>query len=160
MFTKAGDRKHELLLMKLRIEGASREHLWRMETINAEADIAESKATHKPMKSFGIQLLDKATDTGWSAWIVVPVFWMFSLLDWVRGMIRPVITTAMVAFYMFYRWQAILLMDEVSEDGSLTRAIVYSWGEHDWAMLFMVLAYWFGDRTRQKMMKRHGGGNL
>lgn len=150
LFTQVGDRKHELALMTLRMTQAGQEHLWRMEQINAEADIAESIETHRPQASFGVQLLDKAHDSGMPAWVIVPVFWLFALLDIINGLVRPSIAYAVVGFYMFYRYACIKLAQGVISGNSFMEALAGTWNENDWAILFMVLGYFFGDRVRQK----------
>lgn len=151
LFTVSGDRKHELEMFKMRIEASSQEHVWKMEEINANADIAEGVATHTPLVSFGVQLLDKAHDAGMPAWVIVPAFWAFVVLDWLTGILRPAITGTVVSFYFFYRWSCIKAAQSVIAGHDFSNALMQTWGENDWAILFMVLAYWFGDRTRQKV---------
>jgi len=150
LFTQVGDRKHEIALLQLRMTQASQDHLWRMEEINAKADIAESIEIHRPQVSFGVQLLDKAHASGMPPWVIVPVFWLFALLDLVNGFVRPSIAYAVVGFYMFYRWSCIKLAQEVITGNSFMMALAGTWNENDWAILFMVLGYFFGDRVRQK----------
>lgn len=58
------DRKHELAMLEMRMKYAAQEHLWRMEEINARADIEEAKVLHKPQPSFGAQLLELRQPVG------------------------------------------------------------------------------------------------
>lgn len=150
-FTLKGDRKHELAVMEMRLKAGAQEHLWRMEEINTKADIAEAVAVHKPMTSFGVQILDKAHDAGLPVWAVLPIFWLFSLIDAVIMLVRPTITVAAVGFYMAYRWACVKAAQGVIRDGNVFSAIASTYTENDWAILFMVLGYWFGDRVRQKV---------
>jgi len=149
-FTTAGDRKHELEVLRLRMTQAGQEHLWRMEEVSAQADIEETKAIRQPQQSFGVQLLDKAAETNWPRWSMIPIFWLFSVIDAINSLVRPSITVAVVAFYMAYRWACVKLAQGVITGNNVYEAIATTWGENDWAILFMVLAYWFGDRVRQK----------
>lgn len=150
MFTQVGDRKHELALLTLRMTQAGQEHLWRMEEINTKADIAEAVETHRPQTSFGVQILDKAHASGMPSWCVMPVFWLFALLDLINGLVRPVIAYTVVGFYFFYRYACITMAQEVIAGNSFSEALAGTWNENDWAILFMVLGYFFGDRVRQK----------
>lgn len=47
IFQSKQDHAQEIELMKLRMESANSEHTWRLEKINAKADIAEAVAVHK-----------------------------------------------------------------------------------------------------------------
>ena len=157
MFQTHLDNKHELEVMKLRIQQGAQEHTWRMEEINAKADIAEAVETHRPTQSFGTQLLDKAVHTGWPAWTIVPVFWLFSFLDFITGFVRPTITYAMVGFYIAYRWACVdAMMTVLPKDTTASQILSQAWTDNDWCILMMVLTYWLGDRTRQKIMGKKG----
>lgn len=119
-----------------------------MEEINVQGDIAEAIELHKPVPSFGIQLLDAAKDSGWKGWATVPAFYMFVFLDWVAGMVRPSVTYAAFAGYLLYKIASFHLMASVS-DASFTvwEGIAKVWGEQDYAVLLLVLSYWFGLRS-------------
>lgn len=155
-FQRRQDNTHELMMLEMRVKYAAQEHLWRMEEISAHADIAEAKELHKPVPSFGVQILDKA-QASLPRWAWVPVFWMFSLLDWVSGMVRPGITYAAFGFYIAYKAALYNLMFTVVEPGTLSKAqaIANLWGEQDWAVLTLVLSYYFGLRS----YKATFGGN-
>ena len=149
-FTRKQDNAHELAMMEMRLKAGAQEHLWRMEEINANADIAEMKALHQPTPSLGVKLLD-AAEGKYPVWVIVPVFWLFSLLDWTVGMVRPAITIAIVAFYMTYRYARFRLMESlVSPDTNAWSVFAQSWGEYDWAVLTMVLSFWFGGRIAKQ----------
>lgn len=148
---KKQDYKQELEMMRLRGEMASQEHTWRMAEIESKADIEESKVIRQDHRSFGVDLLDAAAKTGWSARLVVPGYYLFVLLDFINGIIRPGITTALVAFYMavkFGQYQ-ILIGQKVVAD----QAIVQIWSENDYAMLALVLSFWFGQRAAKYAFK-------
>lgn len=147
-FTRKQDNEHELKMLELRLKGAAQEHLWRMEEITAQADIAEAKEIHKPQPSFGVQILDRATNSLKPAYWI-PVFWLFSFLDFICGMVRPTITYTAFGFYIAYKFAAYNLMFQVVEPGTLTiaQAVANLWGEQDWAILTLVLSYYFGLRS-------------
>lgn len=86
------DNKHELEMFRLRLQAGAQEHLWRMEEINAHADIEEARVLHQPQQSFGVQVLDAAARSNWGPWATVPAFYLFTLLDFLSGLVRPAIT--------------------------------------------------------------------
>ena len=148
-FNRRQDNKHEMAMMDLRLKQGASEHLWRMEEIGARADIEESKALRRPMKSFGVQILDKADEaTGIWRFSLNVVFLLFSILDWLTGMVRPTVTYAMVGFYLFYKWARLELMQHVSDESfSWYEGVVQLWEPQDWNVLVLVLSYWFGQRV-------------
>lgn len=146
------DRKHELAMLEMRMKYAAQEHLWRMEEINARADIEEAKVLHKPQPSFGAQLLDSASrwaDTTWGKWLVTPSFLLYTILDFVNGMVRPTVAYAAFGFYMVYKWSVF----EIAKTQMDTVAAINStWGENDWAVLLMVLGFFFGQRAAKAVL--------
>ncbi|CAB4165215.1 hypothetical protein UFOVP823_19 [uncultured Caudovirales phage] len=151
LFTQAGDRKHEITLLNLRLQAGAQKHLWKMEEISANADIAESVATHAPLQSFGVQLLDKAHASGMSPWLVAPAFILFTLVDVINALVRPMVAYSVFGFYFAYRYACILQAKSVIAGHAWTEALAGTWTENDWAILFTVLGYFFGDRVRQKV---------
>lgn len=153
-FNRKADNAHELKLLELQIQGRNQEHMWRMEEINAQADIAEAVELHKPTPSTGVQILDAARDNYWPKGAVIPVFLLFSLLDFLAGMVRPTITYAAFIFYAAYKWAIFHeLTTRFANDAA--GALSQMWGENDWAVLTLVLSYYFGTRS----YKATFGGN-
>ena len=150
--------KHELAMMEIRMKYAEKEHTWRMEEINVSADIKEAELLHAPQVSFGVQVLDAAKNHGMSQWFVAPVFWAFSFLDWVSGMVRPTVTFAAFGFYMAYKIACLITMQHVVGDGNNQEwyyQVSALWGEQDWDLLVMCLSFYFGGRARKEVF----GGN-
>lgn len=144
-FNRKQENAHELATMDLRLKHAAAEHTWRMEEIEAKADIAEMQTLRSPQQSFGVQVLDAAKGHGFSQWIIGPAFYLFVILDWVSGMVRPTVTYAMVAFYMAVKFA--LYTSATAAGYTSTAALIGIWGEQDWAVLLLVLSYWFGQRA-------------
>jgi len=141
LFTRAQDNRHELELMKLRMAAAAEASLHRI------SDIEEAKVLHQPAQSFGVQLID-AAEGKYPSWVVVPVFWLFGLLDWLNGIVRPTITFAAFGSYIAYKWARLELMQHVSDQSfQWYEGVVKLWGDQDMAMLTLVLSYWFGNRV-------------
>lgn len=144
-FNHKQENAHELAIMELRLKHAAAEHTWRMEEIEARADIAEAQTIRQPQQSFGVQVLDAAKGHGFGSWLIGPAFYLFVVLDWVSGMVRPTVTYAMVAFYMAVK--VAFVQSATAAGVSLQAALINVWGEQDWSVLVLVLSYWFGQRA-------------
>ena len=149
------DNAHEKDMMRLRLEAGAAEHTWRMEEITARADIAEAATLHQPAPSFGVQVLDAAKDSGLGNWAIMPAFYLFTLLDFVAGMVRPVIAYSAFGGYLAYKWAMYATYTGSRFESSAESAILMLWGEQDWAVLTLVLSYWFGHRAAKAAF----GGN-
>lgn len=152
LFRDWQDRKHELLMFEMRLKHAQMEHTWRMEALNAQADIEEAKVLHNPQASFGVQLIDAAKDwapTTWGKCLITPAFYLFALLDFVNGMVRPVVAYSAFGFYMIYKWSVFQL---AKDSMNTVEAINATWTENDWAVLLMVLGFFFGQRAAKAVL--------
>lgn len=146
-FTRKQDNAHELALLEMRLKAGAQEHLWKMEEITATADIAEAKELHKPQVSFGVQILDKAHDSGMNAWLVAPIFYLFSFLDFINGMVRPTVAYCSFGFYIAYKWAMYETLTSDRFGNTAASALTQLWGEQDWAVLTLILSYFFGARV-------------
>ena len=146
-FNRREDNKQELRLLEMRFKYAAAEHEWRMGEIEAKADIAEAREIHKPQPSYGVQLVDAMDGKGWPAWVVAPLLYLFALLDFITGLVRPAITYGIVGFYLAYKWARFELMKYAAgDDMTWFQQIANLWDENDLAVLLMVLSFWFGGR--------------
>lgn len=144
-FTRKQDNAHELAMMDKQSQISKENHSYKMEEIIATADIKEGELIHSPMTSFGVQLLDAAKGHGLSGWALYPAFYLFCLLDFVAGMVRPGITYASFAFYMSVKWAELTIARSASS--SLSVALLQVWTSEDRAIVILVLSYWFGNRS-------------
>lgn len=152
MFRDYQDRKHELAMLEMRMKYAEKEHLWRIEEINAQADIAEAQMLHAPQSAFGVQLIDAAdkwANTKWGKWLITPSFYLYTLLDIVNGLVRPVIAYAAFGFYMIYKWSVFTIYTQTLD---AVTAINQTWTENDWVVLLMVLGFFFGQRAAKAVL--------
>ena len=147
-FNRKQDNAHELEMMKLQIEKGAAEHTWRMEEINTTADIAESATLHVPQKSFGVQLLDAAKGHSLSGWALYPAFYLFAILDFISGVVRPGITYAAFGFYMSVKWAELTIAK--AHNSALSAALLQVWSSEDRAIVILVLSYWFGHRSAKQ----------
>lgn len=143
LFRQKQDNSHELAVLELQTKIAANQHLYKMEELNANADIMEMQTLRMPQQSFGVQILDAAKD--WPKFLIVPVFYMFAILDFLAGMVRPSVTYAITGFYLAYKWALFEQAKLIS--GSWDRAAVIIWTEMDFSILLLVLGYHFGSRT-------------
>ena len=144
-FTRKQDNAHELAMMDLRLKQGASEHSWKMEEINTQGDIAQALEVYKPTQSFGVQLLDAAKGHGLSGWALYPAFYLFCVMDFLAGMVRPGVTYAAFAFYVSVKW-AQLTIAKASGSG-LSMALLQVWSSEDRAIVILVLSYWFGNRS-------------
>lgn len=151
LFQSSQDHKQELEMMKLRLENANAEHTWRMEEINAKADVDEAIAIRKPEETYGDKLISSVAATDLPRWIKGYVALIGVHVDFFIRMCRPVITYGLVGFYMFYKIATFQLLAASGLSG--VEAIVRSWTDFDEAMLVAVISFWFGNRTLNRWKK-------
>ena len=144
-FTRKQDNIHELAMMNLQLQKGANDHLYKMEEINTQGDILEAVELHKPQSSFGVQLLDAAKGQGLSGWALYPAFYLFCLLDFLSGMVRPAITYAAFAFYVSVKWAELIIAK--ANSSALSAALLQVWTSEDRAIVILVLSYWFGNRS-------------
>lgn len=147
-FNRREDNRQELRLLEMRLKYAAAEHEWRMEELEAKADIAEARLLHAPLPSYGVQLLDAMHGKAWSPWAMAPLLYLFALLDFLTGLVRPAITYGIVVFYLAYKWARFELMKfAAGDDLKWFQQIANLWDESDLAVLTLVLGFWFGARS-------------
>ena len=158
MLRQQQDFKHEIAMMRMR-------HNWRIEEINVQADIAEMKAIRRPHKSFGIQLLDKASEADgviWR-WSMNIVFLAFALIDWMISSVRPAVTYWIFGLYAAIKTANIAAVYKAVErsmgdEGFVDRMVMVLnnesiMTEFDQQLLLLVVSFWFGQRLRTKALK-------
>lgn len=151
MFQAKQDHAQEIELMKLRLEAGASEHMWRLEEINAKADIEEAVAIHKPEESYADKLITSVAGGTLPGWVKAYVALIGVHVDFVIRMCRPVITYAMVGFYMFYKVAVFEALRASGLNGN--EAFLGSWAEFDQAMLAAVISFWFGGRVLHRYTK-------
>lgn len=147
------DHRQEVEILRLRGEQARDEATWRMEEIRTRADIAELQAIRRPHQSFGVQLLDKAAEGAsvWR-WSLNLVFLAFAALDWLISSVRPALTYWAFGLYTAVKLAKLSYVYDVTGDLSRTLLNEAAWTPFDQELLFLVVAFWFGQRTRQRAL--------
>lgn len=118
------DRKHELLILEMQLRQQREGHSQRLEEINAQADIAESKALYKTYHS-GVN------------WV-----------DALNGTVRPVVAYAFFALYACVKLMQFSAMDWANPLPWQTQAL---WGAEDQAIFAGIMSFYFGQRAMQKV---------
>ena len=134
-FKQKQENKHEIAILKLQMQAQSQLHTERLEEINAEADISESKALYESAK------IEK-TGVGWAD----------AVLGLYNGTVRPTITYLFTGLYCTMKLAQIYSMVNVSGTSFLD-AVKYTYTETDMGCLMLVLSYWFGQRMATKVFK-------
>ena len=132
-FKSKQDNKHEIEIMELQIKAQSQLHTERLEEINAEADIAESKALYESAK---IEL------TG--------VKWADATLALYNGTVRPTVTYLFTGLYCTVKIAQIYSLVKVS-GVTVLDAVFHTYTENDFACLLLCLSYFFGQRMSAKV---------
>ena len=134
LFRDRQDRMHELAILDRQMEQAKLGHQQRLEEIEVQADIAESKALYQHDKPAGI------------VWV-----------DSLRASVRPIITYAFFGLFASVKGSGLYVLITV-EGLLLTEALPRIWDPETQALFAAVMSFWFGSRTFQKM-RGHGDGS-
>lgn len=124
LFRDHADRKHELIILEMQLQQQRQGHTQRLEEINAQADIAESKALYKTYLS-GV------------AWV-----------DALNATVRPVLAYAFFALYFTIKMLQFSLIDFATP---LPWHIDMLWGQEDRAIFAGIIAFYFGQRAMSKV---------
>lgn len=145
------DNQHEIALLAVQVKQAELEHERRLEVINTTADVQEMATLRQPFSaghSYGVAILDALRGDNWPRWIMLPLVYLFAFLDFLIGAVRPLITYAAFGFYIVYKWARFKYIEAQTGDAGM--ALTNLWTESDWAVLTLVLGFWFGQRTAQR----------
>ena len=148
------DNKQEREMMKLQLEGAEKSHGWRMDETELKATAADmaSARKHGSKPTFGIQLLQaaKESDGFISKWMFNIVFGLYTVIDMFSSFVRPSVTYAIVGLYLAMKYA--LIYSLMVETGSWGTGLLQAgaWTVFDAELLTLIMAFWFGNRTRTK----------
>jgi hypothetical protein len=125
LFRDSQDRKHEITILQMQMEQQRQGHTNRLEEIQVQADIAESRALYRTYNT-GIR------------WV-----------DALNGTVRPVIA---YAFFLLYATVK-MLSYAAMPDSAFSLAIVYGtlWTEEDAAIFAGIISFYFGQRAMHKI---------
>ena len=132
LFRERADRKHELAVLDRQMEQMRLGHTQRLEEIEVQADIAESKALYKHDAALG----------GSSRWV-----------DGLRASVRPLITYAFFILFASVKGSGLYLLIAV-EGLLIAEALPRIWDPETQALFAAVMSFWFGNRTLSKLRER------
>ncbi|MBF0171659.1 MAG: hypothetical protein HQK87_11355 [Nitrospinae bacterium] len=104
-------------------------HQQRLEEIQIQADIEESKALYQTVQPTGVR------------WI-----------DGLRGSVRPIITYAFFMLFVAVKGAALWSLAQHA-DLSIIEALPKIWDEETSALFAAVMSFWFGQRALTKFRK-------
>ena len=121
------DRIQELAIMDRQLEQTKLGHSQRLEEIEVQADIAESKALYRHDRPVGV------------AWV-----------DALRATVRPVITYAFFLLFAAVKGSALYVLVAL-EGVLLAEALPRIWDPETQALFAAVMSFWFGQRALGKL---------
>ncbi len=150
------DHKQELQMMKLRLDHAAQEHDWRMDLIHEQAALQSQIAARKPHQSYGVQILNAAQHNEGliNGWVFSIAFIMFSALDWFISSVRPTVSYFIFGVWGSVKLASLLFIYEQKQDLVLTLSHPLAFTDFDQELMLLIVAFWFGDRTRRRVMEK------
>lgn len=140
----AGDRAHELEILKLQID-------------YDRAKLASTRAENEAASTVQLQAIDMQTASGEQAALNARVKDSLTGIHWVdalSGSVRPIITYAFFALYFLIKCAQFHLLISSNfpwQTGmTLPQALVSLWTEEDVAIFSAIIAFWFGQRALMK----------
>jgi hypothetical protein len=127
LFRDSQDRKHELAILDRQLEQMTLGHQQRLDEIEVQADIAETKALYRHDKPVGV------------AWV-----------DALRASVRPVVTYAFFLLFAGVKGSALYVLIAV-EGLVLADALPRIWDPETQALFAAVMSFWFGQRALSKL---------
>jgi hypothetical protein len=126
LFRDTQDRRHELKILELQLEQQRQGHINRLEEIQVQGDIEESRALYRTYYT-GIK------------WV-----------DALNGTVRPVVA---YAFFLLYAVVKILAYCAIPEAAITSISIIYGtlWTEEDAAIFAGIISFYFGQRAMHKV---------
>jgi len=129
-FFKAGqEHKQKRETMKMEAELMEKRSQLKLQELDKEADIQESK---------GIYEHDRSIDAG-------------GFVNALRGSVRPVITYAF--FCLFVATEIVIMVKVLETGGDWKDAVELMWSPEVQGLFAAVLSFWFGNRAVSKYMK-------
>jgi len=144
----------QIQVTKAQIEGA-------VELADAQSYMASQRSGNEVL--FGENWVDKLlATTGWLSWIAGPVAcivaFLFGLVDWLRGLMRPLMTAYLVGmstYITYLAWNIVQKYGQGMTSGEAT-AIYRSVIEVILYLTVSCVTWWFGDRTMSKFIMKKG----
>lgn len=138
------DKKHELAVLDKQIEMQKFLGTQRLEEINVQADIEETKAIHPIEPS----VLEWKPTGKWWIDILTLIVYLYN------SCVRPTITYAFFAVYALVKIAQAKSVLTFYSNLKWYDAIGKTWGDDDMAVFCTIIGYWFGARSMRSLMAR------
>jgi len=150
------DQIHEYRMMELTLKGQNQQAAWKMDEVVASGDTRAFEVAHQDTTtSYGVKLLDAGRlPNGGLPWYLIPVAWLFTLVDFLNATIKPGITLWFLGFYLTSKWARVQLAVAALSGGDLNdnqiwaNALTAVWDQDDKEMLQLIIGFWFGKISR------------
>ena len=132
--------RNDLSIAKIKAEAAKMGEESKVQVAEIEAQTKEFRIAHKQNTAFGIQLLNAASssDAYVGKFLFGMAFFLYSVIDWVDRMVRPLITFMVVGLWAYMLYKS---------------GLTQSWNDFDYNLVSLVTAYWFSDITLRRKME-------
>ena len=160
LFTTKQKNKHELDMIKARIDEMKAESELHIKEITVQGEINQeiaSQASFDLSQKYGNQrLIDspmiiKLFDSRWSRWAGVFLVMLMAIVDVISTAMRPAITLVLMYITAAITYQHIMIMDE--NKTLVTAEMIVMIIDSIIYLTFTVVGWWFGDRTISKFVQ-------
>jgi hypothetical protein len=129
-FKRRQEHSQKLEMMKLQLEMAAKHSELRLQELDKEADIAETR---------GIYQHDRSINAG-------------RFINSLRGSVRPVITYAFFLMFICVEW--VIILKVIESGGDWKDAVQIMWNQETQGLFAAVLSFWFGNRAVSKYLTK------
>ena len=131
-FEKKAKFKQDLLMLEAKAKYAEQMSKYKIEELDAEADIAEAKAIYAHAEQLSKNNSSK-------------------FIGALQASVRPVITYCMFSVFCFVTVSQVIV--GVRDGDEPLRAIQSAWSDESMALFSCIISFWFGNRAMKRMKK-------
>jgi hypothetical protein len=138
--------------------------------VEGEIEVADSEVfktsqevgTKKLFSEKWIDMIMKAGEGKWYKWIFTTigslVAFLFAIVDWINGMMRPALTVYLLGGSTFITYSAWMIMQANQWEITADQAVAI-YNQVTQTMIYLTVSavtWWFGDRTMSKYLQQMG----
>jgi len=136
-FNNREDHKHEIEMGKLQIESMKMQGQIRLQELEAQADIEETRVLHQSAEQ-------KLTG----------VRWIDAIVSLYNSSVRPTLTYAFFALYGYVKFSVVYTSVSAGANWKVLGPVI--WGSEDFAVFATIMSFWFGGRFLKYALQRNG----
>lgn len=133
-FDRKDERKHELAMFQLQTDLEKMRGEFRVEEKYVDYSVAQMDALAEAMKQ------QAAADSNAYKWVAS-----------ISSLVRPGITFTLFGLYVVFK--LVMMYNGIDDGVPWKEVVVQMWAAEDWAMLNMILSFWFLNRTIERYRK-------